>query len=222
MTFGVLTVIVIAGLGGPLLSASERVLVPVVVGELLAGLVIGRTGFHLIHPADPTLAFMAAIGFAMLMFGGGDEGAPANTAARYAPRPRHDRRGNRGRLRCDRRGCSSQDLRAPARSRVCRRPRERIGRGARPEPPGGEPARAERRADRRRAGVGRRRGRHRRGSVGALPGPCAPRAARCVRGRSLCGRPLLRHPRRRHGGLARPDPDTSRRTGAGRSTCACR
>ena len=71
MTFGVLTVIVIAGLGGPLLSASERVLVPVVVGELLAGLVIGRTGFHLVHPADPTLAFMAAIGFAMLMFGAG-------------------------------------------------------------------------------------------------------------------------------------------------------
>ena len=71
VTFGVLTVIVIAGLGGPLLSASERVLVPVVVGELLAGLVIGRTGFHLIHPADPTLAFMAAIGFAMLMFGAG-------------------------------------------------------------------------------------------------------------------------------------------------------
>ena len=71
MTFGVLTVIVLAGLGGPLLSASERILVPVVVGELLAGLLIGRTGFHWIHPADPTLAFMAAIGFAMLMFGAG-------------------------------------------------------------------------------------------------------------------------------------------------------
>jgi Kef-type K+ transport system membrane component KefB len=71
VTFGTLTVIVLAGLGGPLLSASERILVPVVVGELLAGLLIGKTGFDWIHPADPTLAFMAAIGFAMLMFAAG-------------------------------------------------------------------------------------------------------------------------------------------------------
>jgi Kef-type K+ transport system membrane component KefB len=68
LSFGVLSLIVLAGLAGPLLSSSERVLVPVIVGELLAGLVVGRSGFGWVHPAEPTTAFLAAIGFAMLMF----------------------------------------------------------------------------------------------------------------------------------------------------------
>lgn len=71
MSFGILAVIVLAGLGGPLLSSSGRVLVPVIVGELVAGLVIGRTGFGWVHPEDPTTAFLASIGFAMLMFTAG-------------------------------------------------------------------------------------------------------------------------------------------------------
>jgi Kef-type K+ transport system membrane component KefB len=71
VSFGILSIIVLAGLGGPLLSASERVLVPVIVGELLAGLVVGRSGFGWVHPAEPTTAFLAAIGFAMLMFAAG-------------------------------------------------------------------------------------------------------------------------------------------------------
>ena len=61
----------LAGLAGPLLSASDRVLVPVIVGELLAGLVVGRSGFGWVHPEDPTTAFLASIGFAMLMFAAG-------------------------------------------------------------------------------------------------------------------------------------------------------
>jgi len=68
VSFGILSLIVLAGLAGPLLSSSERVLVPVIVGELLAGLVVGHSGFGWVHPADPTTAFLAAIGFAMLMF----------------------------------------------------------------------------------------------------------------------------------------------------------
>ncbi len=71
LTFGTLSVIVLAGLAGPLLSASGQVLVPVIVGELAAGLVVGRTGFGWIHPADPTTAFLASVGFAMLMFTAG-------------------------------------------------------------------------------------------------------------------------------------------------------
>jgi Kef-type K+ transport system membrane component KefB len=71
MTFGILSLIVLAGLAGPLLSASDRILVPVIVGELLAGLVVGRSGFGWVHPDDPTTAFLAAIGFAMLMFSAG-------------------------------------------------------------------------------------------------------------------------------------------------------
>jgi Kef-type K+ transport system membrane component KefB len=68
MSFGLLALIVLAGLAGPLLSSGRRALVPVVVGELLAGVVIGRSGFDWIDPAEPTTAFLAEVGFAMLMF----------------------------------------------------------------------------------------------------------------------------------------------------------
>jgi Kef-type K+ transport system membrane component KefB len=68
VTFGVLTLIVGCGLAGPLLSAATRLAVPVVVGEIIAGLVIGRTGFGLLDLTDPTLIFLSAVGFAMLMF----------------------------------------------------------------------------------------------------------------------------------------------------------
>ena len=68
MSFGVLALIGLAGLAGPLLSSGRRALVPVVVGELLAGVVIGRSGFGWLHPNEPTTAFLAEVGFAMLMF----------------------------------------------------------------------------------------------------------------------------------------------------------
>ncbi len=71
MSFGVLFILVLAGLAGPLLAASERLLVPVVIGELLAGLVLGHSGFAWLHPDQPTAAFLADIGFAMLMFTAG-------------------------------------------------------------------------------------------------------------------------------------------------------
>jgi Kef-type K+ transport system membrane component KefB len=71
VTFGVLALLVAAGLGGPLLSAGRASFVPVVVGELAAGVVIGETGFRWLDPATPGLAFFADVGFAMLMFGAG-------------------------------------------------------------------------------------------------------------------------------------------------------
>jgi len=64
-------VVVLAGLAGPLLGASGRFLVPVVVGELLAGLVLGRSGIGWLRPDEPTTAFLADIGFAMVMFTAG-------------------------------------------------------------------------------------------------------------------------------------------------------
>jgi Kef-type K+ transport system membrane component KefB len=70
MSFGILALIVLAGLAGPLL-ASGRLVLPVVVGELAAGVAIGTTGTRTIDPTQPTIAFMAGIGFAMLMFGAG-------------------------------------------------------------------------------------------------------------------------------------------------------
>ena len=71
MSFGILAMIVLAGLGGPLLAAGRRPLVPVGVGELAAGVVIGVSGFRWLDPAQPTVAFLAQIGFAMLMFAAG-------------------------------------------------------------------------------------------------------------------------------------------------------
>ncbi len=71
MSFGQLTLIVLAGLAGPLLSSSRRVLIPVVVGELLAGVALGHSGAGLIKSEDPTIAFLGSVGFAMLMLGAG-------------------------------------------------------------------------------------------------------------------------------------------------------
>ncbi|HEU0192667.1 MAG TPA: cation:proton antiporter [Gaiellales bacterium] len=63
-----LTLIAGCGLAGPVLSAATRLALPVVVGEIIAGLVIGRTGFGVLDLSDPTLIFLSAVGFAMLMF----------------------------------------------------------------------------------------------------------------------------------------------------------
>ncbi|HEY8304631.1 MAG TPA: cation:proton antiporter [Solirubrobacteraceae bacterium] len=71
MSFGTLALIGVCGFAGPLLSAAGRGMAPVVVGELLAGIVLGRTGLKAIDPGNPTLAFLAEIGFAMLMFAAG-------------------------------------------------------------------------------------------------------------------------------------------------------
>ncbi len=68
MDFGVLALIVLAGLMGPLLGAGRTVFVPVVVGEILAGLLVGRTGLDAVDPGDPTVRFLSDVGFAMLMF----------------------------------------------------------------------------------------------------------------------------------------------------------
>jgi Kef-type K+ transport system membrane component KefB len=69
--FQSLLVIVLAGLLGPLLAAGPRPLVPAVVGELAAGILLGRTGAGVIDPTTPTNGFLYALGFAMLMLAAG-------------------------------------------------------------------------------------------------------------------------------------------------------
>ena len=71
--FAQLALVVAAGLLGPLLAAGRRPLVPVLVGELVAGAIIGRTGFGIIDPAAQPLPALSALGFAMLMLGAGTE-----------------------------------------------------------------------------------------------------------------------------------------------------
>jgi len=76
--FAALTALVLAGLAGPLLAFAARGL-PVVLGELAAGVVIGQTGLSLVHPAQQPLPAFRAIGFAMLMLTAGthvDIGSP--------------------------------------------------------------------------------------------------------------------------------------------------
>jgi Kef-type K+ transport system membrane component KefB len=68
MSFGTLALIGLCGFAGPLLGAVGKGVVPVVVGELLAGIFLGKTGINAIDLGNPTLSFMAEIGFAMLMF----------------------------------------------------------------------------------------------------------------------------------------------------------
>lgn len=71
MTFDVLLVIVLAGLAGPLIGASRRFPMPAAIGQIAAGVVIGTTGFGWLDPREPTVAFLADVGFAMLMLAAG-------------------------------------------------------------------------------------------------------------------------------------------------------
>jgi Kef-type K+ transport system membrane component KefB len=65
--FGTLVVIVLAGLGGPLLGVLGKGLVPVVVGELIAGILVGPDVLEAVDPTSPIISTLAEIGFAMLM-----------------------------------------------------------------------------------------------------------------------------------------------------------
>lgn len=66
--FDELALLTAIGLAGPLLAAVPGLRVPVIIGELAAGLVVGRSGLGLVDPGDPTLALLADIGFALVMF----------------------------------------------------------------------------------------------------------------------------------------------------------
>lgn len=66
--FPTLALITVIGLTGPALAAVPQLRVPVVIGELTAGIVFGRTGFGIIDHSDPTFTLLANIGFALVMF----------------------------------------------------------------------------------------------------------------------------------------------------------
>jgi Kef-type K+ transport system membrane component KefB len=68
VSFATLVVIVLAGLGGPLLGVlGQRRFVPVVVGEVLAGILVGPAVLDAVAPANVTISTLGNIGFAMLM-----------------------------------------------------------------------------------------------------------------------------------------------------------
>ena len=66
--FHTLALLTAVGLAGPLLASVPRLRIPVIIGELLAGLIIGRTGFGVVDAANPSFQLFANIGFALVMF----------------------------------------------------------------------------------------------------------------------------------------------------------
>ncbi|MFJ1588206.1 cation:proton antiporter [Streptomyces sp. NPDC088197] len=68
MSFATLAVLSLAALLGPLLALPKQWHLPVVLGELAAGVLLGPTVIGYLHADDPTFAFLADIGFALIMF----------------------------------------------------------------------------------------------------------------------------------------------------------
>ena len=68
MNFTVLALICLVALVGPVLSLSKVARLPVVVGELAVGLLLGATGLQVVQSSDPTFSFLAEVGFGLVMF----------------------------------------------------------------------------------------------------------------------------------------------------------
>lgn len=66
--FGTLALLTAVGFAGPLLASLPRLRIPVIIGELMAGLVVGKTGLGVVDVANPTFQMFANIGFALVMF----------------------------------------------------------------------------------------------------------------------------------------------------------
>ncbi len=72
--FGPLLIVVALAFGVPIvLSRFRRLRVPIVVGEILGGILVGRAGFGWVAPDEPALHLLSEIGFVFLMFMAGME-----------------------------------------------------------------------------------------------------------------------------------------------------
>ena len=86
MTFATLALIVLIGVLGPLLALRKQWHLPVVLGELLAGIAFGSTGFNRLHAQNPTFTLLADIGFALVMFVAGSHVPVRDASMRTALR----------------------------------------------------------------------------------------------------------------------------------------
>lgn len=82
MSFAQLALICAVALLGPWLSISRWIHLPVVIGELVVGIVLGATGFGVLHADNATFAFLAQAGFALVMFVAGSHVPVRNPALR--------------------------------------------------------------------------------------------------------------------------------------------
>jgi Kef-type K+ transport system membrane component KefB len=68
VSFSTLVLVGVVALLGPLLALPQKWRIPVVVGELVGGIVIGSSGFDLVRSSDSTFTFLADLGFGLTMF----------------------------------------------------------------------------------------------------------------------------------------------------------
>jgi Kef-type K+ transport system membrane component KefB len=87
MNFATLAVIALVAVLGPLLALPRRTHLPVIVGELLAGIVLGPTLLGYLDSTDPTFSFLADIGFALIMFVAGSHVPMRDPAVRSSLGP---------------------------------------------------------------------------------------------------------------------------------------
>lgn len=74
ITFVPLLIVIFLALLVPIvLSRFKRLRLPIVVGEILAGIIVGRSGLQWVGEHDPVLDLLAEFGFAFLFFLGGLE-----------------------------------------------------------------------------------------------------------------------------------------------------
>jgi len=65
---GILALIAVAGLLGPLLSMSRRLMIPIVAGEILGGVALGPSLLNLVHANSALVQLLHAAGFSVVMF----------------------------------------------------------------------------------------------------------------------------------------------------------
>jgi predicted Kef-type K+ transport protein len=85
VSFATLALVVAVGLLGPLLASRAGWNIPVVIGELLGGLVIGISGVKLVDASEPTFTLLANIGFGLAMFVVGSRVPVRDRAVRSSP-----------------------------------------------------------------------------------------------------------------------------------------
>jgi Kef-type K+ transport system membrane component KefB len=68
MGFATLALICLVAIIGPLLSLPRWLHLPVVIGELAVGILLGRTGLGVLDPDNQTFSFLGEVGFALVMF----------------------------------------------------------------------------------------------------------------------------------------------------------
>jgi len=73
VSFSVLVLVGIVALLGPLLAWPTRWRIPIVLGELVGGILVGQSGLGLVHSSDQTLTFLAQLGFGLTMFVAGSK-----------------------------------------------------------------------------------------------------------------------------------------------------